>query len=61
MNKKESLYEFFDSRYELEEIKYSVVYDFYSSISVYAARSKVIQLLWLIFDWKKNNKNILVC
>ena len=37
----ESLYDYFESRYELDEIKYSAVYDFLTSLNFHAVRSKV--------------------
>jgi hypothetical protein len=35
------MYEFFEKRYELEEIKYAAIYDFYSSINYHASSSRV--------------------
>lgn len=37
----ESLYEFFEKRYEIEDIKFAAVYDFLASTSFYAGISRV--------------------
>ena len=37
----DNIYQFFDKRYDIEEIKYSAVYDYFISLYSHATRSKV--------------------
>ena len=45
-----SLFDYFEYRYELEEVKMAAVFDFYSSIHLYAAKSMVNHLFQYEFD-----------
>ncbi len=38
------MYDFFENRYEIEDVKYAAVFDFYSSLNFYAPKSMLIEV-----------------